>query len=111
MKNEKLKVKNKNYYLQGETAKKACKIIANGIPQKFLPTFHQTHPVKLNWDRWKVKMLSDAIRDGKGVGKDYIDDKHNYGDKDPKYLSYYIAQKILTEALKETEGDNIEDRK
>ena len=87
----------------GKTAEKACEIIAKENPQKPLPTFHQTHPVKLNWDRWKVEMLSDAIRDGKCVGIDYINDNKDnkqYPDKDSIYLSYYIAQEILTEAKK-----------
>lgn len=84
----------------GETAKKACEIIEKEIPQKFLPTIHQTHPVRLNWDRWKVEMLSDTIRDGKCVGIDYINDNKQYPDKDSIYLSYYIAQEILTEAKK-----------
>lgn len=93
-------VKPKLIVTWGETAKKTCEIIANGFTQKFPPTFHQPHPVKLNWDRWKVKMLSDAIRKGEGVGKDYIGDPQNNADKDSIYLSYYIAQEILTEAKK-----------
>ena len=80
----------------GETAKKACEIIAN----KSLPRLHQAHPVRLNWDRWKVEMLKDAIKEDKGVGKDYINDKEKDSVKDPKYLSYYIAQKILKKAEK-----------
>lgn len=83
----------------GETALKAINTINDNNGQ-FPPTFHQIHPVKLNWDRWKVEMLSDAIREGEGVGKDYINDKEKDSVKDPKYLSYYIAQKILKKAEK-----------
>lgn len=45
-------------------------------------------------------MLKDAIKEDKGVGKDYINDKEKDSVKDPKYLSYYIAQKILKKAEK-----------
>lgn len=79
----------------GETALKAINTINDNNGQ-FPPTFHQIHPVKLNWDRWKVEMLSDAIREGEGVGKDYI--KESSTDKDSIYLSYYIANKILEKA-------------
>jgi len=72
----------------GETAKVACKKCG-------VKPFPQMHPVILNWDRWKVKMLKDTIVNGSGIGKNYIDDLREDKVKDPIYLAEYISQEIL----------------
>ena len=78
----------------GETAKVACKKIFNN-KTCFCP---QTHPVNLNWDRWKVKMLKDTIKNKSVIGKNYIDDSREDKIKDPIYLSEFISQEILRQA-------------
>lgn len=78
----------------GEMAKVACKNIFNN-KTCFCP---QTHPVNLNWDRWKVKMLKDTIKNKSVIGKNYIDDSREDKVKDPIYLSEFISQEILRQA-------------
>ena len=75
----------------GDTAKVACKKC--GVKH-----FPQMHPVILNWDKWKVKMLKETIVNGSGIGKNYIDDSREDKVKDPIYLADYISREILLKA-------------
>lgn len=75
----------------GETAQIACKNIS-------VKKLYQTHPVNLNWDRWKVRMLTEAILEGNQIGNDYVIDGRENKVKSPIYLAQFIAQEILNTA-------------
>ena len=79
----------------GETARTACYNIYKGDEKCY---FHQTHPVNSNWDRWKVKMLVEAVLEGKGIGCEYAKDEELDKKKTPQYLAQFIAEEILNKA-------------
>ena len=80
----------------GETAKTACKNIFKN-KNAFL---HQMHPVTLNYDRWKVRMLKETIVNGDKIGKKYLNDSEDDKVKDPYYLGEFISQEILSNVPK-----------
>lgn len=73
----------------GETAIYACEKVLQLKEKEYLP---QTHPVKLNWDRWKVKMLTDAIKNHNEIGLDYVNTDNP---DDSNFLAQFIAKEIL----------------
>lgn len=75
----------------GETAKTACYNIFKN--EDFF--FHQMHPVNLNWDRWKVKMLKEAIVNNVEIGKNYVNDPREDKVKAPIFLAEFISQEII----------------
>ena len=78
----------------GETARTAC----YNIYKDKNCYFHQTHPVNSNWDRWKVKMLKEAVKKGNGIGCEYVNDPDSDKKKTQQYLAQFIAKEILNEA-------------
>ena len=78
----------------GETARTAC----YNIYKDKKCYFHQTHPVNSNWDRWKVKMLKEAVKKGNGIGCEYVNDPDSDKKKTQQYLAQFIAEEILNKA-------------